>query len=617
MLKHIFLLLTLVTLITACTPPPSIPTAETEPTTAPQPSATIGPSAPTQAAALTETPLPVSPEGCRQSILEPTEVIHAVHMGGNWGPNREENNTLPAEYFEYLRDMNVNWVGISVALHYEDSMDSTVERVYSGVITPTFTDEFLREMIRTFHQNGICVFLTLAFEANEAEQAAHPLYRSYLGEPTPMRDDERIQPEFWPWALDHPDHERFVAEFWLTYTDQAVHFGQLAEEEGVGLYSLGTETEGLFRTRPSDKWPNDFREELTAMATAVRAVFSGPLTYDMWNIVYTEPELGLRPGSEHLWEDVGLDVIGFSAYFPLAGCPPTTAFPVEYLEARWEKIFQDYLIPLRAANPDRPILFTEYGYTDSPASVVHGAANEFVERIPVDRDGSGFDDGEEIQANINQALFNVMDRHPGVVKGAFLWGLTMASNEQWALERDQVRSISIRAKLAEDVVRQYYGASPRATLPTPIPPSSNVLPQPLGETCDIYNDQFPIEGQGWNAWSWNSDVNISSSKVVHSGERAIELVLRPGGGMGLSLSELDISLFNWLVFYIASHETIGQQIGITLGYSDQDLSPLLDITNYTEGGQLEPGQWHQIAIPASEINPPAIHARIIQSGEPR
>ena len=54
------------------------------------------------------------------------------------------------DYFEYLRDMNVNWVGISVALHYDDSMDSTVERVYSGVITKTFTDDFLRKMIQTF-----------------------------------------------------------------------------------------------------------------------------------------------------------------------------------------------------------------------------------------------------------------------------------------------------------------------------------------------------------------------------------------------------------------------------------------------------------------------------------
>jgi len=534
-------------------------------------------------------------------ILEPTEPIHAVHMGGNVGTNREENNTLPADYFEYLRDMNVNWVGISVALHYKDSMDSTVERVYSGVITKTFTDDFLRKMIRSFHQNGICVYLTLAFESNEAEEAEHPLYRKHLG--IPVRDDGRIQPEFWPWAIDHPDHDRFVAEFWQTYTDQAVHFGQLAEEEGVGLYSLGTETEGLFRTRPSEEWPNDFRDELRTMVAYVRDAFNGPLTYDMWNIVYTEPQLGLRPGSEHMWEDAGLDVIGFSAYFPLADCPSTTAIPVEILEERWEKIFQDYLLPLHEANPGRPILFTEYGYTDSLASVVHGAANSFTEHILVDRDGNGYDDGEEMQANIHQALFNVMDSHPGVLDGVFTWDMWMAGHNLWASEIDPWRTTSIRGRLAEDVFRQYYGASPRTILPTPIPPSSFVFPQPLGETCDIYNDGFSIEGEGWFTHTWNSDANINSSKVVHSGGRAIELFLQPGGGMDLRVSETDSAPFNWLILYIASRETDFQQIGITLGYNDQNLSPLLDITEYIEGGELEPYKWHQVAIPLSKINP--------------
>ena len=102
-------------------------------------------------------------------------------------------------------------------------------------------------MIRAFHQHGFCVYLTLSFEGQEAEQAEHPVDGAQIGEPNAARWDDRILPEYWPWALDHPDHERFVAEFWESYTEQAVHFGQLAEEEGVGLYSLGTETEGQRR----------------------------------------------------------------------------------------------------------------------------------------------------------------------------------------------------------------------------------------------------------------------------------------------------------------------------------------------------------------------------------
>ena len=85
-----------------------------------------------------------------------------------------------------------------------------------------------------------------------------------------------IKPEFWPWRPDHPDHERFVAEFWETYTQQAVHFARIAEEEGVRLYSLGTETERLFGTRSGgERWPNHFRAELQEMVRRVRAVYSG------------------------------------------------------------------------------------------------------------------------------------------------------------------------------------------------------------------------------------------------------------------------------------------------------------------------------------------------------
>ena len=50
---------------------------------------------------------------------------HAVEA---WDPDRTEP-LIPRDYIEYLRNLHVNWIGISVALHNEDSMDSTLERV--------------------------------------------------------------------------------------------------------------------------------------------------------------------------------------------------------------------------------------------------------------------------------------------------------------------------------------------------------------------------------------------------------------------------------------------------------------------------------------------------------
>ena len=106
----------------------------------------------------------------------------------------------------------MNWIGLSVALHYDDSMDSTVERVPSSdVHVPTYSDVTLRQLLREFRSHGINVYLTLTFEAAEAETAARPLNRSDLGDPgypeTGVPYGSEIKPEFWPWRPDHPDHQ--------------------------------------------------------------------------------------------------------------------------------------------------------------------------------------------------------------------------------------------------------------------------------------------------------------------------------------------------------------------------------------------------------------------------
>src|SRR3989338_11257810 len=93
--------------------------------------------------------------------------MRAVHMSGNWGGNVKGIKTQDEQYFEYLRDLNVNWVGLSVALHVDDSMDATVERVYTGVEIPTFIDEDLERHITHLRKHGFHVYLTLAFEDQE------------------------------------------------------------------------------------------------------------------------------------------------------------------------------------------------------------------------------------------------------------------------------------------------------------------------------------------------------------------------------------------------------------------------------------------------------------------
>ena len=414
--------------------------------------------------------------------------LRAISISGNWGTNRRvvqpwedaggAGPLIPQEYVSWLRGMHANWVLISVGLHYDDSMDGTVSRETSrDRNVPTWRDDSLRQVMREFREHGFDVYVTLAFEAHEAESAARPVSRHLLGDPAPPHTggappDEgwrgRIAPENWPWHPDHPGHQRFTAEFWATYTEQAVHFAGIAEDEGVALFSLGTETDRLFRSRPDPDDPvrpesgymhNDFGDELQAMVTRVRAVFSGALTYDMHaNVLIHEDYHGIGSGARHLWEDLDLDIVGISGWFPLTATPPTTVRGVPELQASYESIFRDLLVPLAGRNPGRALVFTEYGSMDvveAPADPSLGERHSET-KTPVDANGNGLDDGEETQANIFEAFFNASDRYPGIVNGALFWDNWIATDAMWAETWLGRRSFAIRGKLAEAVVRDAY-----------------------------------------------------------------------------------------------------------------------------------------------------------------
>ncbi len=227
--------------------------------------------------------------------------LRSVHLGGNWAANRtaverwEDDRMqplLPADYMEYLHDMHADWVGLSVALHIDDSLDSTVERAHSARI-PTFSDEALRQIIREHRQHGFEFYLTLAIESFEAYEAGRPVQRFQLGDPdepdTGVPHDAAfpaIRPEFWPWRPTYPDHDRFVAEFWATYTEQAVHFARIAQEEGVRMYSLG--------------FPRPYPEVRPSGSAAVPVVTDQPRKSRSWSRVQTAGTTSVRAKSSPL-----------------------------------------------------------------------------------------------------------------------------------------------------------------------------------------------------------------------------------------------------------------------------------------------------------------------------
>ncbi|MFO1315632.1 MAG: hypothetical protein U1F58_08495 [Burkholderiales bacterium] len=375
------------------------------------------------------------------------------------------------DYFAWLRDENIEWIGISVAMFYDSVSDPNVRLRYRpsgdrGGTTYTFDDIDLENFIVAARKNGLKIYLTLAFEpatiavSTGDPQCLTPQFkprRGELGAPSDVPSAASfkcIASGDWWWNPTHPKHAANVAQFWGTYTDVAVKYAKIAQRLGVEMYSLGTETENLFRTRPAaPPYTNHFKDELTALVGAVRSEYSGLLTYDQDSYVLMYPErYGGGAGSASLFGDLGLDVVGISAYFSLLDSNPGVVVPVASLEVAWKSVFDRYLVPLQTANPQRPIVFTEMGFTDDVATVTNPQANAGV--AEPQRDATGSTPGMRQQSNVLEAFFNVDEQYGNLVRGAFLWGTMTFRDAPWLCDTIY---FNIYCKAAAEVVRSVYG----------------------------------------------------------------------------------------------------------------------------------------------------------------
>jgi hypothetical protein len=93
--------------------------------------------------------------------------FRAIHLGGFCGANHLGINDTPEEWFDWVRDLNVEWAGLSATLFAPTAGDSTVEPIYPHSdydVCPTLEDEILRRALRALEAHGIKTYLTLALE---------------------------------------------------------------------------------------------------------------------------------------------------------------------------------------------------------------------------------------------------------------------------------------------------------------------------------------------------------------------------------------------------------------------------------------------------------------------
>ena len=333
------------------------------------------------------------------------------------------------------------------------------------------------------------------------------------------------------------------ADWFASYRQFANRYAGFAKANSADLFVVGNE---LRHAVPQEA---QWRQTIAG----VRARFHGPITYS--SLCYGEE-------SENQWWDA-LDYIGINFYRSLTGQDdPSLA---ELKDAWIPHVAQ--LADL-ASRWGKAILFTEIGFCS------RDGGNHDCELLPDPQ----LDLHE--QTDCFQAAFESLDGEPWFA-GMF-W-------HQWASDPFHGGPCDdfyyFHDKPAEDVVRAWFGGSPRSE------------PEPdYSQSAAIYTDGL---APGWEDGAWSATYTLTATDQVYTGTRAISVTLEPWGGIQFRYPSFDTSPYHFLEFYIRTAAPREQQLWAVFHQDGPDMRPRpLDAWGrYVKDCVIEPGVWKRIRIP--------------------
>ena len=143
----------------------------------------------------------------------------------------------------------------------------------------------------------------------------------------------------WPGAIQFDTQEQWD-RFFSEYSHWILHFAALAELHDIEMFCIGTEF-----AKATIEHPEEWRK----IIKAIRQVYSGPITY--------AANWGEEIEKLNFWSD--LDYIGCNCYYPLSKkLNPSDKELMDGINSMMTTITKI------AERYDRPILFTEIGYTN-------------------------------------------------------------------------------------------------------------------------------------------------------------------------------------------------------------------------------------------------------------
>lgn len=283
--------------------------------------------------------------------------------------------------------------------------------------------------------------------------------------------DIQSNPSEWRGRIGRDFNETQWSDWFASYRNFMGGYADFAAAQNVDQLIVGTEL--VSTVQRETQW-----REVIAL---VRGKYSGTLTY---SANHSGEEVSIN------WWDA-LDIIGVSGYYDLTDETDPT---IDELKAAWQP-HRDTMLGLYE-QWNKPILFTEVGYRSSDGNNRHPWCYWCDEPIDLQEQADGY-----------QAYFEVFFNEPWFA-GLHIWG--------WRIEPERSGpcndGYSPYNKPAENVLRQYYGASQRSisticdpNQPTPIPTPTSTIPPPVTPVADYALINFTadtpvIDGSAESIW---------------------------------------------------------------------------------------------------------------------
>jgi hypothetical protein len=227
------------------------------------------------------------------------------------------------------------------------------------------------------------------------------------------------RPGLWRGEIDPGSDERW-ARWFASYTRFVTGWARVAQESRAEMFSIGVEMKSSSQTRVAD-W--------LRVIEAIRRDYRGLLTYSAnWD---EESQVGF-------WDR--LDVVGINAFYPLAERPGA-----DLAALRRGAIERATRLEAWAEREQRPVMFTEFGYTARPDPAVRPWEwPDSMVGVPVD---------ERAQAVAYRALLEAFMGRSWFV-GGFVW--RYYANPMDA-SQEAPHGFSPRLREGETVLRELYG----------------------------------------------------------------------------------------------------------------------------------------------------------------